>query len=162
MYRKSFFVVAFALLLVGILFTGTRMVAAIPGITGYPSSYDPKTTLQDATNTSKTPILVEFYTDQCHTCKQVTPWVHHLASGKYKNQVTLVMINLDDPQQSQYGNAFGVTYVPTIYVFDPHTMAKAQVDPNSYGTMQQVDTGISQALSQVKSRTSSAEPASAR
>jgi thiol-disulfide isomerase/thioredoxin len=159
MYRKSFFIVAFALLLVGILFTGTRMVAAIPGITGYPSSYDPKTTLQDATNTSKTPVLVEFYTDQCGTCKIVTPWVHKLATEKYKNQVTLVMINLDDPQQSQYGNAFGVTYVPTIYVFDPHTMAKAQVDPNRYGSIQEVDSGISRAINQVQKSTTSSLPA---
>ncbi len=149
MYKQSFFMVILALLLVGIISSGSRLVAAIPGLNGLPSSYDPKVNIEQAASTSNVPLLVEFYTDECHTCQIVTPWVHQL-QDKYRNQLTFVMINLDDPQQNAIANIFAVQYVPAIFVFDAKHMVKAQVDTSAYASKKDLDKAIELTMHQVE------------
>lgn len=149
MYRKSFFLIVLALLLTGVLSAGSRMIGSIPGISGNPSSYDPKISLEDAAMKSSNPLLIEFYTDACQTCRQVTPWVHKLGE-KYKDRLTFVMVNLDDPKNEQIGAIFKVEYVPALFVFDFKHMSKAQIQPSSYVSPGSLDRGINKALKQVQ------------
>ncbi len=155
MYRQSFFVVVLSLLVMGLLATGTKLVAAIPGVTGLPSSYDPKVTVQEAANTSNKPLLIEFYTDACRTCQIVTPWVHDLANNKYKSQVTYVMVNADDQTQAQVAQLFAIEYVPSIFVFDFKHMKKEQISPNAYGSKGTLDRAIGKAIKRVEKRSQS-------
>ncbi len=149
MYRQSFFIVILALILVGVLTTGSRMVGAIPG--NVPSSYDPGLTITQAMQTSQKPLLVEFYTDSCKTCQIITPWVHKL-SQKYQDQLTYVMIDLDDRNQAQVASIFGVEYVPAIYVFDFKQMSKAQIPTKAYISRTSLDNAIAQAIQEVKTK----------
>ncbi len=151
MYRKSFSLVITLVMVIGIFVLGTRLVSAIPGFGGLPSSYDPHISVPDAVKTSKYPLLVEFYTDQCSTCRIVTPWMHQL-SKKHKKDYTFVMVDINNPDNQQIAEIFGVPYVPIIYVFDFKHMAKAQVDINSYNSMDTLDQAIAQADDQVKAK----------
>jgi thioredoxin-like negative regulator of GroEL len=152
MYRKSFFLVILSLLVMGLLFNGARMVAAIPGVTGMPSSYDPKISVDEAVNTSPYPLLIEFYTDPCGTCKIVTPWVHKLHEEKYKDKLTFVMVDVNKPENGQFAQIFGIQYVPAIFVFDFKNMSKAQVDIKSYGSKENLDKAISKAMKDAKEK----------
>lgn len=147
MYRKSFFLVLVSLILMGIAATGTRIVEAIPGVTGLPSSYDPKITVEQAVQTSSKPLLIEFYTDSCQTCRVITPWVYKLQK-KYESQITFVMVNADDPKQQQIAGIFGIEYVPALYVFDFKNMNKVQVSISGYSSINALDKAIAKAISQ--------------
>jgi thioredoxin-like negative regulator of GroEL len=151
MYRKSFFLVLISLIFMGILATGTRIVEAIPGVNGLPSSYDPKITVEDAVQSSSKPLLVEFYTDNCQTCRVVTPWVYKLQE-KYSDKVTFIMVNADDPKQGQIAGIFGIEYVPAIFVFDFKHMKKVQVSLDGYSSMKSMDKAISKAIQQAETQ----------
>ena len=151
MYRKSFFMVMVTLLLMGILFAGTRIVSAIPGISHTPSVYDPKVSIVDAVRTSDRPLLIEFYSDSCPACQTVTPWMHNL-SAKYRPDLKFVMINMDDPQQSQIADIFGVQFIPAVFIFDFKHMHKVQVDEASYSNQDNVDLAIAKALKDVRQK----------
>lgn len=126
MYQKSFFLVILALLFVAFLNTGFRYLATIPWVSGNPSAYDPKISIEEAVQTSKKPLLVEFYTDTCQTCRQVTPLLAKVKE-RYAKDLTFVMVNLDDPQQQPFAQIFGVTYVPAVFIFDAKQMHKTQI-----------------------------------
>lgn len=147
MYRKSFFLVVFSLLVMGVVAVGARFVAAIPGATGLPSSYDPKLTVEEAVQTSTKPLLIEFYTDTCKTCQLITPWVYKLKDN-YKSKVTFVMVDVDDPRQGSIAGIFGIEYVPTLYVFDFKNMTKVQVSIDGYRSMKSLDRAIAKAIQQ--------------
>lgn len=149
MYRQSFFLVVMALLVMGILSGGTRIVSAIPGLSGLPSSYDPKINVQEAIMTSEKPLLIEFYTDSCRTCQHVTPWVHQLGK-KYKDDFQFVMVDADNPDNAQVSQIFAIEYVPAIFIFDFKHMTKAQVDTSAYGSYNALDRGIQKAWAKVK------------
>jgi thiol-disulfide isomerase/thioredoxin len=151
MYRKSFFMVVLSLIVMGLLASGTKMVMAIPGLTGLPSSYDPHVRMEDAMQTSTKPLLVEFYTDTCGTCKVLTPWVHQL-KDKYADDLTFVMVDVSDARNSQVAQIFNITFVPSIFVFDAKHMTKAQVSSRQYGSKDAVDKGIADALATMKSK----------
>lgn len=149
MYRKSILISILALALAGIVFAGPRLVSAVPGSSKAPSSYAPRLTLTEAIKTSKNPLLVEFYTDSCLTCREITPWVHQLAK-KYKNELTLVMVDVDDPKQERTVDVFRVDYVPAIFVFDAKRMATAKVNAAGYSSIQHLERAIKKAMQQAK------------
>jgi thiol-disulfide isomerase/thioredoxin len=149
MYKRSFLTVATTLAVVGLLCLSGRYMSALAGWGAAPSSYDPQISVQEAVKTSQTPLLIEFYTDACGTCQMLTPWVHTLGK-KYKNDVTLVMVNLDDPNRNSVAEIFNVQYVPSLFVFDFKHMAKAQVDPKLYGSKKQLEQGLQAAIAQAK------------
>lgn len=158
MYRQSFFLVVLALIVMGILFAGTRFIAAIPGVTGLPSSYDPKVNVEEAIMTSSKPLLIEFYTDTCQTCQHVTPWVHQLNKEKYHEQLTFIMVDVNDPAQGQVAQLFGIEYVPAIFVFDFKHMTKVQINENAYASLTALDKEISQAILEVKNKVKAKPP----
>jgi thiol-disulfide isomerase/thioredoxin len=150
-YRTSFFIVILSILVVGVLSMGSRFVGAIPGMSVLPSSYDPKIGVAEAARMSDKPLLIEFYTDTCQTCQVITPWVHKL-SKKYRDDMTFIMVNADDPLQRDVVTIFAIEYVPAIFVFDFNKMTKAQIDPDSYRNEHTLDQAIGNALQTVESK----------
>lgn len=99
-----------------------------------PSAYDPGVNIQDAFQTSETPLLVEFYSDDCASCRQATPILHHTYTHKYKDKLTLVMLDVTDSTSSQVAQLFGVESIPAVYVFDAKNMHKETIDLNAFNT----------------------------
>ncbi|MEM0951824.1 MAG: thioredoxin family protein [Cyanobacteria bacterium P01_H01_bin.74] len=97
-----------------------------------PSSYDPGIPIQEAFKTSKTPILVEFYSDTCSTCRRLTPVIHSLYEGRYHNRLTLVMMDVTDPDNRDIAQLFGVNVLPGIYIFDHKRMKKHAIPPEAF------------------------------
>lgn len=149
MYRKSFFIVLMSLIMMGLLATGTKLVMAIPGISGLPSSYDPKIRVEDAVKTSKKPLLIEFYSDTCRTCRIVTPWMHEL-KDKYKDDYTFVMVDTSDSRNVPIAQIFGIQFIPAIFIFDFKHMTKAQVSPKTYRNTESLDLGIQDAIERAR------------
>lgn len=138
-----------SLIVMGLLSTGAQVLNTIPGFTGLPSSYDPKLTIDQAANTSEKPLLIEFYSDTCRTCQIITPWVHEL-SDKYKDDLTFVMVDVNDAKNAQFAQIFKIEYIPAVFVFDFKHMAKRQIDFNTYGSKAGIDKAIGKALRSVK------------
>ena len=157
MYQRSFFIVVLALVLVAMANTGFRYLATVPWISGNPSAYDPNISIQEAFQSAKTPLLVEFYTDSCQTCRQVTPTIAKVKTG-LADRLTFVMINLDDPQQQPVANIFGVSYVPALFVFDPGKMQKQQVPLTQMASEQQLNQALVAALDTLKTLPSRRRP----
>jgi thioredoxin-like negative regulator of GroEL len=153
MYRRSFLTIVMVILFMGIVATGSRWVSALSS-DQLPSSYDPGISVMQAAETSKKPLLIEFYTDTCRTCRIVTPWVATLGQGKYKNDLTFVMVDMNDASQSQIAGIFGVRFVPVMFVFDFAHMTKVQVDEYSYASKEKLDHAIGQALKQARQQAS--------
>ena len=146
MYGKSFFLIVLALITVGLLASTGRFM---PVLVKVPSTYDPKITVEQAIQTSNTPLLIEFYTDNCHTCQQITPWLANM-KHEFDHQVTFVMVDINDPAQQQVAELFGVSYVPAIYVFDFKRMHKIQVSFEAYATPNRLKAGIQKAIADAK------------
>ena len=124
MYKKSFLMV---LLIVGAVFA-TAFTRQMIETQHLPSSYDPGLTIDQAFKTAKTPLFVEFYTDSCGTCRRVSPMVHELMKDEWQGKMTLVMLDVENPQNQQAAQLFGVDELPAIYVFDFKNMRKHQID----------------------------------
>ena len=114
MFKKSLLMVALVMTVVFASAFTSQMIQT----RGLPSSYDPGLSIDDAFKTSKVPVFIEFYTDTCSTCRKVSPWVHELVKEKYKDQLTLVMVDVEYPENQQVAQLFGVEELPAMYVFD--------------------------------------------
>lgn len=66
------------------------------------------------------PTLLEFYADWCTTCQGMSPTVKNLAD-KYRDQVNLVMLNIDDPQWDNLVQEYQVTGIPQYTFIDAET-----------------------------------------
>jgi thiol:disulfide interchange protein len=111
-----------------------------------PSSYDPGLSIESAFKTSKVPILVEFYSDNCSTCKQLTPLIHTLYEDQYKNRLTLVMLDVSEPDNQDIARLFGVDALPGVYVFDAHHMKKYPIQPENFISKQRLQHALDKAL----------------
>ncbi len=123
MFRKSFFLVVSILALVFVSAFSTQL-----WISGQlPSAYDPGLKIEEAFATSEHPLLIEFYADSCSACRQVTPVLHGVYEAHFKDRLTLVMLDIDDPDVFQVSQLFGVTAIPAVYVFDFKHMKKEEI-----------------------------------
>jgi thioredoxin 1 len=111
-----------------------------------PSAYDPGIRINDAFQTAKTPLLVEFYSDTCGTCQRVAPMVHEIVKEN-SQRLTLVMMNVDDPDTASIAQLFGVKELPAIYVFNPKKMKKQVVDAQYFATRETLSQAIETSLS---------------
>lgn len=145
MFRKSFLMVVAILALV---FTSafTSQWFLTPDV---PSAYDPGLSIEEAFKTSKTPLLVEFYSDKCGACRKVAPIVHDIHHG-LKDRLTLVMINVTDPANNGVAQLFGVDALPGVYVFDFKHMKKNQIHPNTFNSRDTLEKAIGAALASTK------------
>jgi thiol-disulfide isomerase/thioredoxin len=113
-----------------------------------PSTYDTGLGIQEAFKTAKGPLLVEFYSDTCGTCQRVTPWLHHW-QRQHPKKLTLVMLNVEDPNTQPIGEIFGVKTLPALYVFNPKRMKKTQVQPASFQSEQTLTLALQEASQQL-------------
>ena len=63
------------------------------------------------------PTLIEFYADWCEVCRGMAPDMLSI-KNKYKSQIDVVLINIENPQWNDLIEAFDVNGVPQIDFFD--------------------------------------------
>jgi len=68
----------------------------------------------DLLQSSKLPVLVDFYADWCGPCKQVSPVIQQIAS-EMKGEILTVKINVD--KKAQISGFYQVNSIPTIMLF---------------------------------------------
>jgi thiol-disulfide isomerase/thioredoxin len=111
-----------------------------------PSAYDHGVSLEEAVKTADKPLLIEFYSDTCATCQAVTPIVHRTVDQHFKDAVTVVMVDTEDPKAAQTVEMFGVTAIPALFVLDTRTAQKTAIPFESYGNPPALKTEITKAL----------------
>jgi thioredoxin-like negative regulator of GroEL len=119
-----------------------------------PSSYDSGLSLEQAVSSSKGPVLIEFYQDECQQCRQLAPVLYQLHESRFKKAspvpIPLVMLNIDRPQNKPFLSLFGVTQVPALFVFNPKQMKKQPVPLAQVRSTVQLCQTIEQAYNEAK------------
>jgi thiol:disulfide interchange protein len=115
------------------------------GYSRLPSRYDKGMALTTAFKQAKTPLLVEFYSDACATCQQITPIVHGVA-GHMHNQLTMVMVDVTNPDNQMVAQLFGVTTIPKVFVFNPKKMKKQAIPDAALGSPQTLEAALNKVL----------------
>ena len=146
MFKRSFLMVAIIFLLVFTSAFASQMMIS----QSLPSSYDTGLSIEHAFKTSKVPLLVEFYSDTCGTCKRMAPLIHTLQENRYKNRLTVVMMDVDNPENAQIAKLFGVDSLPGLFVFDHKHMKKHQIQAEEFTSRERLQQAIDKALSQTK------------
>lgn len=150
MFKRSFMLVVMIVLLVFVSAFASQMWVT----RDLPSSFDPGLSIDTAFKTSKVPLLIEFYSDDCATCRRVAPMVHELKDTLYKDKLTVVMLDVTDPANRDIAQLFGVDTLPGLYVFDHRRMKKFQIksqDFASKGTLQQaIDEALAKSFLRMK------------
>jgi thiol-disulfide isomerase/thioredoxin len=156
MFKRSFWMV---LLIVALVFT-SGFVTQMALTKDLPSSYDPGLSIEQAFKTSKVPLLIEFYSDSCGTCKILTPVIHDLHRTRYKDRLTVVMLDASEPSTQDIARLFGVDSLPAVYVFDHHHMKKHEIKPEDLTSRARIQQAIDAALLQTGSSESKPQAAS--
>lgn len=152
MFKRSFFLVSLVFMLV----FASAFASQIWMTRDLPSSYDTGLTIEKAFKTSKAPLLIEFYSDSCATCKRLTPVIHALEEGPYQGRLTLVMLDVSEGANQDIARLFGVDSLPALYVFDHHHMKKHAIQPEDFTSQAKLQKALDEALA-----LSNAHPASA-
>ncbi|MEB3244379.1 MAG: thioredoxin family protein [Vampirovibrionales bacterium] len=156
MFKKSFLLIAGLIALVaGLSFSGNLFA-----LKQLPSSYDSGLTLDKALEDKSTPVLVEFYTDTCQTCKIVTPMVHE-AVTPMGEKLRLVMVDADDPANAGFVNLFGIDEVPTLVLFDFGRMKKTPLPLSELGSVNAIRQTVTNALNKTQPLNPDGQPAPA-
>lgn len=142
MFKRS---TVFVLLVVAMVFISS-FAANMMATANLPSSYDPGLSINDAFKNAKTPLLIEFYSDTCGTCQHVSPIIHDLVGQQYKDRLTLVMLDVEAPENLEVAKIFGVDELPSIYVFDFKRMKKQKISPDAFPTAQTMGSYLDKAL----------------
>lgn len=146
MFKRSF-VLASAVLLTAFV---SSFAAQLWVTRDLPSSYDPGVSIGEAFKTSKNPLLIEFYSDDCGTCRRLSPVIHALREGPYKNSLTLVMMDVNDPANQAIARLFKVDSLPGVYVFDHRHMKKHPISPESFVSERTFRMAIDEALAKTR------------
>ena len=128
MYKKSFFLAVLSVISVGLVITASGYISGWSG-GNVPSHFDSGLTVEQATHQSSQPLLIEFYSDSCGTCKELTPKIHNVQT-QFKNKATFVMVDVYG-KQSFVADLFKIDVIPTLYLFDPKHMQKIEI-PSKY------------------------------
>jgi len=67
---------------------------------------------------SKKPALVLFYADWCGYCIRFMP-IYEQLSKKYKDDLNLAKVNVEDPKYKTVVDEIGITGFPTVFIIDP-------------------------------------------
>jgi thiol-disulfide isomerase/thioredoxin len=148
MFKRSFLMVALIFTLVFASAFASQMMMT----RDLPSAYDSGLTIEKAFKTSQVPLLVEFYSDTCGTCKRLAPIIHDLLETRYQNRLTAVMMDVDDPANAQIAQLFGVDALPGLFVFDHKHMKKHQIKAEEFVSEERLQLAIDQALTRTGSR----------
>lgn len=148
MYKRSLWI---SIIFIGVVFAssffGQMMVAG-----QLPSAYDPGLAVEDAFKTSEKPLLIEFYTDTCSACKGITPLVHRVYENNFDEQLTLVMVDVDNPKNRGIAQLFAIDSVPALFVFDHKNMKKEAIPYDELHSPPTIKTAIILALNNIKTR----------
>ncbi len=148
MFKKSFLLVLGVVAVVFASAFTTQMV-----LSGQlPSAYDPGIAVDEAFKTSKYPLLIEFYSDTCSSCRTVTPLIHQVYDADYKDKLTLVMVDVNDDDGYQISRLFGVESIPAVFVFDFKHMKKDELDMEHLLSQKSFSTALDQALAKADKR----------
>jgi len=90
--------------------------ALIPKANLKPSEYDLGLTFEQAQKDSK-PILGVFYVDWCTYCQRFMPKLNTVRNLN-KNDLNVVLINVDDPYNEKLAKEYKITGFPTVYIID--------------------------------------------
>lgn len=146
MFKRSFLLVSLIVLMVFASAFASQMWIT----KDLPSAYDPGLSIDKAFKTSKVPLLVEFYSDSCGTCKRLTPVIHELQEGPYKNKLTLVMLDVSEPSNQGIAQLFGVDALPGLYIFDHQHMKKHQIPAEAFASHQSLRAALDGALAKTQ------------
>jgi len=116
-----------------------------------PSSYDTGKTIGEAFKTSNVPLLVEFYSDSCNACRQVTPLMHQVYRQHFSQRLTWVMLDANDDQTADIASLFKVDALPAVFVFDHHHMKKFPIAYDALFSEASLQSALTQALRQTQS-----------
>lgn len=155
MFKRSFVLVAMIVLLV---FT-SAFASQLWMTKDLPSSYDTGLTIEKAFKTSNVPLLVEFYSDSCNTCKRMAPILHDLNENRYQGRVTMVMMDVTDPANRDIAQLFGVDALPALYIFDHKHMKKYVIPAESFVSQQKLEQAIDQFLEKAAHGAAASNPA---
>jgi len=64
------------------------------------------------------PTVLDFYASWCQPCKQLEPLIAK-AKSEYGEQVNFVSVNVDDPNNEQIVDQYGVSPIPTLVFLSP-------------------------------------------
>jgi thiol-disulfide isomerase/thioredoxin len=142
MFKRSFLLVLLTVLLVFASAFASQMWTT----KDLPSAYDTGLTIEQAFKTSQVPLFIEFYSDTCGTCKRLAPVIHEMQTGTFKGRMTLVMMNVDEPENQDIARLFGVDSLPALYVFDHKHMKKHTIPPEAFISQVMLQKSIEQAL----------------
>lgn len=70
---------------------------------------------------AQTPVLVDFWAEWCHPCRQIGPIIDELAR-EFEGKLTVAKVNIDEHQEA--ANKFGVQSIPTIMLFKSGQLAE--------------------------------------
>ncbi len=148
MFRRSIVVVlgVIALVLVS-SFVNAMMLSG-----NLPSAYDTGLTVDTAFKTSEKPLLIEFYTDECTSCQMVTPLVHRAYKHNFNEQLTMVMVDANNPNNAPFMQLFGIQTVPALYVFDHKHMKKEAIGFEAFETPKTIAHAIREAVARIRMR----------
>lgn len=146
MFKRSFFLV---MLVVGLVFA-SALSAQLWITKDLPSTYDTGLTIGQAFKTSRVPLLIEFYSDTCGTCRRVAPWVHDLIETRYRGRLTLVMMDVNEPETRSIAELFGVNSLPALYIFDHHHMKKHVIPVESLVSKASLEQAVERLLTRTE------------
>jgi thioredoxin 1 len=73
---------------------------------------------------SDTPVVVDFWAEWCHPCKQIAPFLEELASDM-GDQIKVAKVNIDDNPMTP--TRYGVRGIPTLMLFKNGEIAATKV-----------------------------------
>ncbi len=117
-----------------------------------PSAYDTGLTVDTAFKTSEKPLLIEFYTDECTSCQMVTPLVHRTHKNNFNEQLTMVMVDVANPNNAPFMQLFGIQSVPALFVFDHKHMKKEAIEFSAFQTPNTIAHAVREALARIRVR----------
>lgn len=111
----------------------TRMISRALGIVS----------LERGSGEEAKPTVLDFYASWCQPCKQLHPLLEQ-AKSQYGDRINFMSINVDDPNNDQVVDQFGVSPIPTIVFLNP----EGEVVTYSIGFSgeQGLDTGLKKIL----------------
>jgi len=153
MFKRGLFLV---LAIVAVVFA-TSFATQMAWYNKLPSKYDPGIALMTAFRQSEKPLLIEFYSDDCSACQQLTPLLHQQYKAHFDKDLTLVMVDVYAPQNAQAAQLFGVDTIPAVFIFDAKHMKKVAIDITTIQSENDLTQAVIQGLATVKQRTETAQ-----
>ena len=133
------FVIALSILFLSAI-TVTCCFAVIPKADIVPSEYDSGLTFEQASKDDK-PILTVFYVDWCTYCKRFMPKLD-IVRNLHKSDLSVVLINMDNPDNEKFAKKYRVSGFPTVYIIDPKYDNRVHIPPSFTDTTLNLNTEV--------------------